>query len=305
MRRAALLTLLLGAWMLITACERAAPVPAPAPSAAQSPRIVALSPAIASILRSTGSGTLLVGRHGFDEWSDQSLPSCGDMGGIDYESLLRVHPTAVLLQKEAAPPPQRLMDLAKAGNFEVRVYPMLSLDELRAAAIDLARRFPAPVGAADRKAEASLTAEMDRAWSRRSGLDQAGTVLMLTATSPKSSALGPGSFHQQILERIGGTPTITGVSRPYIALDAEDVLRLAPGTLVLFVPRAVGAPSRSGMVPSSEYAALLGPLAGLDVPAIHSGRVILIDDPECLLPSLSMVRVAEQLAELLARAAAK
>jgi ABC-type hemin transport system substrate-binding protein len=299
--------LLAAALVVVGGCERAA---APGPRGGTH-RLVPLSPAIASILRSVGAGASIVGRHGFDAGSDPALPVCGDQAGVDYEALVRVGPTDIILQESATPPPRRLLDLARSSGWTVRVIPLLALDDLRAATIELSRCYaPPPPGATVAGAPAAaglerLLGAMDRAWARRDGpegeaIARAGRVLLLHAARPQVAALGPGSWHHQILERLGATPALAE-GAPSVALDAEDVLRLRPDTIVLFSPRPPGAPSRTGPVAPADRGALLGAIAALDIPAAREGRLGLIDDPECLLPSLAMIGVAEDLAGLLAR----
>ena len=180
-------------------------------------------------------------------------------------------------------------------------FPLLTLDDIRSAAADLIGRFPPPppTGGAAAMTEKALTGAMDRAWARRGdSAARAGRVLMLIATSPQVWTLGPGSFHQQVLERLGGAPAIAQ-GKPDIVMDAEDVLRLRPDAIVFFVPRAKGSPPRTGVLGPDDRRSLLGPLAGLDIPAVKNGRIALIDDPECRLPGTSMIRVADDLATIL------
>lgn len=284
------------------ACREAASSPgAPAPSERENtgPRIVALSPAIAVALRDLGLADLIVGRHGFDAWTDQSVPVCGDQSGIDYEALLAVRPTHVLVQWGQREIPSRLADLASRRGWRLRSFNPLSLDEVRSMAAALWDEFaPGAANRGDGDAPPAWPAAMDAAWSpREPDLAAAGRVLILHGVSPPN-ALGPGSFHLQVLERLGAKPAVTHGS-PYITLDLEDVRALAPDAIILLSPRPPGAPARSQSPTPDELAAALGPLARLDVPAVRSGRIAVIDDPECLLPSTSMVRFADDLARIL------
>jgi ABC-type Fe3+-hydroxamate transport system substrate-binding protein len=59
-------------------------------------------------------------------------------------------------------------------------------------------------------------------------------------------------------------------------------------------------PPRQGPFDTGEAAlARLPALRGLAVPAVRSGRVVIIDDPLALTPSTHMAAFADQLAEVL------
>jgi ABC-type Fe3+-hydroxamate transport system substrate-binding protein len=292
-RRVSLITL--AAALAVASCRPAPPAPAPSPTPAppsdeEVPRIVALSPALAIMLRDLGVSEHIVGRHGWDMVLDKSVPVCGDQGGIDYEALIRTEPTHILLEWGSRPLPDRLDSLAGANNWEVANYTLLTLDDLEGAADDLERRF-----APDASPAPALAERMAAAWSTREGLYRGRVLLLISADPP--AALGPGSFHHQILERIGGQPAFTEGS-PYITMDAEDVLRLAPDAIILISPRSPEAPSRE--TSAEDVRAILGGLGGLDIPAVGDGRLALIDDPLSLTPSSAMIAFADDLARILA-----
>lgn len=272
----------------VSACER---TPAGARGQSnQNPRIVALSPALAVTLRDLGLGDRIVGRHRFDMVLDDSLPICGDQSGIDYEALLRVNPTHVLIQQARVPP--RLATLARSNGWDVLNLPTLSLEDIERATELLWRTF-APPGVGPPK----ILLRMRRAWSGRgTDLRSGARVLLLMSVDPPQ-ALGPGSFHQQILERLGGTPAISA-GRPYMRLGAEDVARLAPEAIVLIVPRPVGSPQPPDPT-WEQIRGRLGVLGRLDLPAVRARHVALIDDPLSLTPSTAMIDFADRLAEIL------
>lgn len=291
-------------------CDRSAPVAAVGAGAEGTgggdearARVVVLSPGLAVTMRDLGLGELLVGRHGFDAWSDPGLPVCGDQSGIDYERLLAVRPTHILVQWGQRELPARLTEMAGRHGWEVRSMNPLSLEEVRSAAADLVAMF----GAGEEGEEA--LAAFDGALRRREGVDlsRAGRVMLLDAVSPPG-VIGPGSYHDDVLRRIGGTPAVTQ-GAAYIVMDAEDVLALRPDAIVVLLPRpprsggageaGPGGASRTGVLPREEWASVLGALARLNIPAVTRGRVALIDDPECLLPATSLGRFAEDLARIL------
>lgn len=287
--------------ILVSGCreQAAAPPPSPARSStpANQPRLVVLSPALAVTLSDLHLADLIVGRHGYDLALDPAVPVCGDQSGIDYEALIRAEPTDVLIEWGSRPLPERLDDLAKLHRWKVRNFTLLTLDDIRTATEELWRAY-AIHGPAETE---SPRVFLDRAWSARTPpLSAAGRALLLLSASPPA-ALGPGSFHHQILSAIGGTPALASGS-PYIELDAEDVLRLDPDVIVFVIPRAASAPSRAAKSPltDAEITTLLGPLSKVNLRAARDRKVVLLDDPFALLPSTAMARLADQLADRLA-----
>lgn len=298
-----LLTVLLVAGLVavisiaIRRCTPAAPPPAPAQpisQAAAAPRIIAMSPAIAIILSDLGLPKAVVGRHAHDMVLDKSVPVCGDQNGLDYEAILHARPTHIFMQAGAAPVPARLTQLAAEHGWTVKAYPLLTLDDISAAVTDLHGTLaPGPT------TPLQLAPRLDEAWKRRGdGFAAAGRVLLLESLDPPA-AFGPGSFHQQVLERIGGTPAITE-GKVYITMDAEDVLRLAPDAIIIFAPRPFGSPPGPAPTPE-QLRASLGRLGTLDIPALKSGRLARIDHPLSLTPSTAMLDIADEMARILER----
>lgn len=274
---------------------------------AAEPRIVALSPALAVTLKDLGLADKVVGRHGFDMVLDKSVPVCGDQAGIDYEALLAAKPTHVLLEWGSRPLPDRLSQLAAERHWVLKSYPLLKLDDIRASAADMwtLRSWRAPGRGRARPAAteppgpwetSGVATRMNAAWSRRGDFEPAGRILLLGALSPPA-ALGPGSFHQQILEVIGGRPAITTGS-PFMTLDAEDALRLKPDGIIIIRPRAPGTPAPPAPT-RDDLTMLLGRVGSLEVPAVRDGHVALIDDPLALTPSTAMIGLADEMAAIL------
>ena len=188
----------------------------------------ALSPAIAIVLRDMGLADRIVGRHGWDLTLDESIPVCGDQAGLDYESLLRVRPTHVLLEWGSARPlPKRLHDLAARHAWRVESYELLTLAQIE----DAARALAAEFGGVEGSAGGALVERLAAGFAHR-GNDLAGVgrVLMLMSCSPPI-ALGPGSAHHELLVRVGGTPAIER-GAAYITLNVEDVLRMSPEAIL-------------------------------------------------------------------------
>jgi len=277
----------------MSGCERRGSGSASNPAAGTSKqRIVVLSPALAVTMKDLGLEGMVVGRHAYDLALDPALPVCGDQAGIDYEAMLGAKPTDVVIEWGSRDLPPRLTELARIHSWTLTSFStLLTLDEIRASAERLGSRFVPPERRADVEA---LVARMDRAWSKRGDFRGAGRVLIVMGTSPVVAVLGPGSFHQQILERIGGEPAIAEGS-PYMELDAEDVLRCEPGMIVLVSPAPAGTARGARPLEAGESASRLGALAALDIPALKEGHLWLIDDPLALLPGSNMAGFADDL----------
>jgi ABC-type Fe3+-hydroxamate transport system substrate-binding protein len=274
-------------------CGPAAAPPAPSPvqpvsQPAGQTRIITLSPALAIILRDLGFDDLIVGRDAHDMVLDKSLPVCGDQTALDYEAILQVKPTHIFLQAGASPIPPRLTKMAAEHGWILKAYPLLTLDDITSAASDFHFTL---VQVPSTPLQMMLT--FQQAWKRRGdGFAAAGRVLLLESLDPPA-AFGPGSFHQQVLERIGGTPAITE-GKPFITMDAEDVLRLAPDAIIIF-----GSSKAAGSPTPEQIRTMMGRLGTLDIPAVKSGRLALISDPLALTPSTAMIGVADTMAAIL------
>jgi ABC-type Fe3+-hydroxamate transport system substrate-binding protein len=277
------------------ACDRTPQAPASPPSNPH-PRIACLSPAAAVTLRDLGIESQIVGRHAYDLALDPKLPVAGDQAGVDYERLLLLKPTHVVMQWGQRDLPPRLTELAAAKGWTIVPYNPLALDEIIDATRTLAAAFPATKIKADELVSHMRTRWLPTLADVRVRRQSIGRVLLLIGMNPPG-ALGPGSFHQDMLERLGGIPAIKE-GKPYIRLDKEDVLRLAPDAIVLIMPRTPR--TEPGPPPSwDKITEALSPLAGLDIPAIQRKRVAIIDDPLAHTPSSAMLGLTDEMKRIL------
>jgi len=278
--------------LLFGACEKASSPPPQPPAAKSSLRLVAFSPAIGIILRDLGHEKEIVGRHGYDSILPRTIPPCGDQAGFDYERLLAVNPTHVLTQWGSRELPSQLAALAKAHSWVVQDFPVNTVDQLRSAVTDL-DRVAAPKGPSPSPAAKLLLDEMKRAFAPHGDKVFKGRVLLLASEKPLD-AFGPGSMHQQILELIGGTPAIKQ-GDTYISLDKEKLLEINPDAIVFIAPDAA---IKAG-APRDHVKAHLTSLALGDnettLKACFRGAQM-INDPEAMIPSTSMIRFADELA---------
>lgn len=257
---------------------------------AETTRVVALSPGVAQVMRDVGCGDLLVGRHGYDVWSDQSIPVAGDQDGLDYEALLRLKPTHVLLEPGVLGVPDRLSKMGQEHGWTIESFRMLTLDDVGSCA----RRLDGLFGSGGSAALAAQLGDLARA-----DAPTRGRVLLLISVEPPAG-LGPGCMHDEVLRGLGAVQALDEDAAPYVRLDAEDVLRLAPDAIILIAPVGPGE-AGDGVRPldASELDEALGVLAGLQIPAVREGRVAVVDGAMSLVPSSSVVGFGEALEEAL------
>lgn len=275
------------AFGLITACDRDPPAPpAAAPPAAaetREVRLVPLSPALGVIVRDLGRADLIVGRHTWDMALDPSIPTVGTHDDPDLETLLRLNPTHIIVQEMETRVPQSLRRMAEREGWTLWSYPLLTLDDITAAVDGL---HEALADATDSPTTDSPAVTLTDAWTPHPDAPGAGRVLLVAGVDP-AGVMGPGSFHHQLIERLGARPALT-TGGPWQELDHEDILRLAPDSILLFRPGATDADAAAAL-------AALGGIADLDIPAVRDARVAVITHPLCLLPASSLAEVAKEI----------
>jgi ABC-type hemin transport system substrate-binding protein len=276
----------------------------PQPVASAQPRIAALAPAYTQMLRELRREHQLIARHAYDQWAPPSVPSAGDQAGIDYEALLRLRPTHVLIQRGAGGVPAQLATLASANGWHVTALPLLTLADVEAACAEVNTLLAGPehppialplVGPA-------------------TGPIYTGRVLLLYQLAPPI-ALGPGSYHHDMLMRVGGTSALAIPPRTpaagigataFMTLDSEDLIRLDPDAIILIRPRdATAAAPEAHSTTLADVAAALARLnlraarPGEAEEGVHPPRIAIIDDPVALIPGPGLRQVGAQIEAIL------
>ena len=264
------------AWFLLLGlmgCEQRPA--ADSPRSEGSPRLAVLSPVLVDTLHALGHEELIVGRQQYDRFTDPSIPVVGDLTGIDYESLILSAPTHIVAQETAAGLPDRLLRMAEDRGWEVLELPLLTLGDVIGS-----------IGAMDALAGGSgRSQELERAFESglRADLNLGRTVIV--ASDRPLSVIGPGAFHWELVRQLGGDP-IPASGPAYLTLDAESLAAMQPQTIVILLP---------GGDREADPRQLLGAASGLSIPAVTRGRLIVVTDEKCMLPSISMLRVMEQI----------
>jgi len=265
----------------VAGCTRGAPAPPTSPA----PRIVSLSPAITRTLVDFGLAGDIVGRSRFCTAVDERVPVVGDLFEIDYERLVRLRPTAVLIQPTAADGvPAQLSALATQHGWHLGDWRFDSIDEVRRAIGQLPFVLFPEAGPRRDRADASarrLLDQIEAALTPGPEPSFAGPTLLLVSVEPVPMAAGPGSYLDDLLVALGGTNAVSARGWPQLSL--EDVVRLDPQAIV--VVRDHGPAD----VDPIEAA---GAVATLDTAARRDGRIAALVHPDAMLPSSGLIGVA-------------
>lgn len=281
--RAALVAAVLGA-----ACGRSepdagsgrAPIAPTRPVVAEL-RVVSLSPAISATLRDLGVADRIVGRTPYCESVPTEVPVVGSLLDLDYERLLSVRPSLVLVQPPAAGMDSELERLARREGWRLERFQLERLEDVAAmlgSMGDLVAvgRPPAARKAVERRAELELLVA-------RRGAEDAPAVAILIGGDPWLAA-GSGTFLGQVVEGIGRRNAIG--ARGYVELGREDLAVLAADAIVMV---------RSVEPSEAERERLLGPLRS----AAPTTKLAILAHPDAMLPASGLADVALRLNEVL------
>ena len=247
-------------------------------------RLAVLSPAFADTLRTLGYEERIVARHGYDQ-SLPELPALGDNLAIDYEVLASIRPDVLVMEDNATPTPPRLASLSERLEIRIERVPSLTLDDVRASIVTLDTIARGVDAGEPSQAALDLAAAFDAAFEPLTpeAIERVGAVApMLGGTA----ILGPGSFHHELLLRLG-VRAAPETGAPYIRVDAADVAALSPDTILLLT-------SEPG-----DTSELLGRVGELDIPAIRDGRVVVVEFERVLQPSVALIETARLIRQAL------
>ena len=281
MRRSSVLSLLI-LMLAVLACRCSESGDSPADDG-RSVRIVSLSPAISRTLIDFSLADAIVGRTPFCELLDPQIPVVGDLLNLDYERLVRLRPTHVLVQPPAMGVDRRLVELAEQHDWTLAQWHIDTLEDVKTMVAELPEALDDD-SLIERAVELELA--IDDALRPSEVLWQ-GTTLLVASTDPVG-VFGTGTYLHDVIAALGATNAVALANYPQLTL--EDVTRLDPEAIILVRP---GAPE------SLEPGAALRALASLDISAVRDGRIALLSHPDAFLPSTGIIGMADELRTIL------
>lgn len=256
------------------------------------PRMVSTVPAATLQLVEMGAADRLVGVSSYDKNNlpedQQNLPIVGDYLNIDYEKVLLLKPTHVIVQIADDRMEPRLKEIAEKNHIEIINVKLSTLDDLFTTADKLGQA----AGVADR---ARLMISMARG--------QLTAIEQKTATLPKPKTLyvmgkspifvvGKDGLWDQLLKIAGANNVGAQMQGSYFPqISTEALIALAPEVLLISAP---GEPDQQGPLDPR-----LKQWQAIPTPAARAGRIHLITAGGMSLGSLAVADNALTLARVI------
>lgn len=263
----------------------------PAKSARNELRIISFSPALSRMVVDLGLGDRIVGRTPYSGFLDDSVAVVGDLQRVDYERVLDLRPTHILIQAPRDGADERLLRMADEHDWIVGQWTALNTIEdiesvLREMPGVLCESGSAQHAALARRS-AELLNEIALALTPGGGELWRGSTLLVFRLEPVG-VYGRHTYLSDVLHRLGAENAVR--SDGWSELTLEDVARLNPPAIICI---------RSNADPDADLIDAIGSIGNLDIDAVRDRRVGLLTDPAALLPSTSIIETAKQVRAIL------
>lgn len=264
-----------------SACSKqgAPPVPATAPQ-----RIVSLTPALTEILFAVGAGPRVVGVTQFCDFPPdaKSIPKVGGYVNPSVEAALALTPDLVVVSPG---PGNRDSALAmQRAGLRVEIVPAETLDD-SLAAIETVGRLTGDADAA-REVVASIRKSLDRVGREVAGKPRVRAFFCIQ-TDPIIAA-GRDTLPSQLLTLAGGVNVVEATRYP--RLDIEAVAAARPEVILQ---------ARMDLTASSPHAEDVFWKRWPSIPAVATGRVVVLPDDLTLRPGPRVAAAVDELAAIL------
>ncbi|HMD53556.1 MAG TPA: ABC transporter substrate-binding protein [Phycisphaerae bacterium] len=272
--------------LFCTGCRRP-----PSVTADNLPRIISTVPAATQILIQIGGAYTLVGVSSYDppllKPPLNSLPVVGDYMNLDYELLLVLHPTALIIQMAPSRVPSELTEFTQEHQIHLVNLPLTTLDQMYQSARVLGQisgREKQAAGAVTALEAhlAQISAHYATAWHPR--------VIYIEDAQPLR-IVGSENFMDAMITLAGGqnVGTLAGVNSPVI--DRETLVDLAPDVLLIAAP---GQKASTG--PDDPR---ISAWSDLSLPAAEYHRIYLMRSPGAEMPTLNIDAQVQSLAKMI------
>lgn len=249
-------------------------------------RIISTVPAATLNIVQIGGVNTLVGVSKYDLASlpenKRNLPVVGDYAQLNYELLLQLKPTALIIQMAPAKVSQRLREVTAAHGIELVNINVDTLDDLWGEVELLGRVTGHEAEARNQasKARAELAEIATQIARRAVGKPR----VLIEVTREPMLVVGSNTFLDEVVTMAGGVNVGGKIGRGYPAISREVCVQLSPEVVLLSVP---------GEPPEQADDPRIKPWLNLPIPAAKGKRIHVLSDSEGQLITLkapSMVR---------------
>ncbi|MCH2139773.1 MAG: ABC transporter substrate-binding protein [Phycisphaerales bacterium] len=188
-----------------------------------SPRIVSLSPAMTEMLHGAGLSSFIVGRSAFCRRA-MDAPVIGDLAQVNIESLVRVSPTHVFIQRSDGDLPAGVEELAVDHGWMIINQHMSHFADVQALLFKIGEAFPSAQTACMVSSDA-----IQKALRSRGGTN--GPSVLVLGGGPHPLAWGTQTYLGELVEAAGGRNLIDG--RAWVTLSLEEIVRAEPDLILV------------------------------------------------------------------------
>lgn len=256
--------------LLAVACDGATDTNAPA----RNGKIVCLSPAATDLIVQMGLKDRLIGISPWDADPDLKarLPKVGDYERVDWEKVAELKPEFLIVQGK----PDRMPAGLKEKCAEHRVTLVnLQIDRLADIPVAATQLGEALNARAEAEALVARLREGFKAWQ-----GSHPTPAMLILSENARSVAGRDNYLDDLLLVAGGKNVVAQVGYP--TLDEEMMQTLRPDVIFVLMPGASDATVLQTQMSLKQLDQL---------PAVRSGKLVVITDNDALLPASGTVRL--------------
>jgi ABC-type Fe3+-hydroxamate transport system substrate-binding protein len=266
------------------------PSTATAPATLPGPRIVSTVPAATLNLVLLGAADRLVGVTKYDRLflppDKQNLPVVGDYLTLNYEQLVKLHPTVLIIQMAEARIEPKLRQAAAEQHFEI-----LNLRFDHVADIWTSVRLLGNAAGREHSAEKAITRAQDELQNLEAKYHDRPHPKVAYLVDPENMILcGGNTFMDEMISGAGGANIGTKAGNGFLSTSREAMIKLAPEVLL------IGAMDQMEAMPNDPR---LRDWLDFPVPAAAAKRVYLITDGNSQMASIDIAKNVRALATLI------
>lgn len=254
-------------------------------------RIVSLVPATTEMLFAMGAGSKVAGVGSYDHYPPavETLPRLGGLLDPNIEQLIALRPDLVIVYDTQTDLRRRL----ERAGIPFWNYSIKALADVTSTMRALGERVGMTTEAA--RAADSVDAQLKAVQASVAGRPRPRALLVF-GREPGSlrgiNASGGYGFLHDLLLLAGGTDVLDDLKQPAVSMSSEMVLARAPEVIIEL---HYGETLASSRIESERRVWQALP----SVPAVRSGRIVMLTGNEFVVPGPRVVQAAEQLARAL------